>query len=95
MLDSIFYVPGINRKNQSSLKYPDTESLTVLKSQYLSLENFLASVTKNPSVFQKTNKKKKRFLMIMLHMLFPKRSQMIEFMISACQSPLPSYWHPD
>ena len=71
-------VTGINRKDRSSLKYPDLElALRPVarcdEIQYLSLVNFLTSVTKISTVFQKMMKKK-WFLTMMFHILFLKRS---------------------
>ena len=70
-------VTGINRKNRSSLKYPDLESAhhPVAHCDEIPVPVFGELpdiVMKIPPVFQKM--KKKWFLMMMLHILFPKRS---------------------
>ena len=61
-----------------------------MKFQCLSSENFLTLVTKMPPVFKNMKTKKKWFLKMMFCIHFPKKSWIIEFVTSACQSV--TYW---
>ena len=90
----------INRKNRKVLKYPDLESARrpVAHSDECPVPVYamLSDDSDNGLPLLKGAKRmKKRILAMILHILFPKMSLMILFVILICRSPQLSFWHPD
>ena len=67
--------------------------LTLMNTQYLSMQCFLTTVVKILAMILK--RMKKWVLAMILHILFLKMSLMILFVILICQSPQLRSWHPD
>ena len=93
-------VTGINRNNRKILKYPDLESARRLVAHSdecpVPVYAMISEDSDNGSTAsQESQEDEKADLAMILHILFPKMSLMIFFVILICQSPQLSFWHSD
>ena len=69
--------------------------LTLMNAQSLSMKYFLKIVITILPLLKRAKRMKKRIIAMILHILFPKMSLMILFVILISRSPQLSSWHPD